>query len=66
MDCFKLPESKYKNNFVIMSICGTSKWVEGRAIATANSQDTSDFLFDQIICRYGCPQIIRSDNGPEF
>ena len=24
------------------------------------------FIYDEIICRYGCPAIIQSDNGLEF
>lgn len=49
-----------------MAICGMTKWVEAKAIPTNNSKFTRDFLFDEIICRYGCPLTIRSDNGPEF
>ena len=43
-----------------------TKWVEMKPIETANSFQVRDFLFDDLICRYGCPLVIRSDRGPEF
>ena len=58
--------SRKGNKLVVLAICGTTKWVEGKAIKTNNSMDTRNFLFDDIICRYGCPLIIHSDNGSEF
>ena len=51
---------------VVVAICGMSKWVEARPMHSANSKETSDFLFDEIICRYGTPLIVCTDNGPEF
>lgn len=50
----------------IIAICGTSKWVEGRPIKTNNSIETSEFLWDEIICRYGAPVVITSDRGSKF
>ena len=50
-----------RNNLAIIAICDISKWVEGKPIYSNNSQDTSNFLFDEIVCRYGCPIVIRSD-----
>lgn len=50
----------------IIAICGTSKWVEGKAIHTNNATESRDFLWDDIICRYGTPLVIRTDRGPEF
>ena len=66
IDCFYLPISKYGNRLVVMAICGMTKWVEAKAIKSNNSEYTRDFLFNDIICRYGCPLCIRSDNGPKF
>ena len=30
------------------------------------SKEAKDFLFDDIICRYGTPSIVRIDRGVEF
>ena len=43
-----------------------SKWVEAKPMYSNNSNETRNFLFDEIICRYGCPLIVRTDGGPEF
>jgi len=38
-----------------------TKWPEARAVAEADAKATSQFLYKQIICQHGCPQIILSD-----
>ena len=50
----------------IIAIYGTSKWVEGRPIKTNNSKEAREFLFDDIIYRYGVPSAVRTDRGIEF
>ena len=45
----------------IIAICLVSKWVKARPIRSNNSRETSHFLYDNIICRYGTPLIIKSD-----
>ena len=49
-----------------MAIDGMTKWVEAKPIRSNNSTQTRDFLFNDIICRFGCPLIIRTDRGSEF
>jgi len=39
--------------------------VEGRAIDAANSFNVSKFLYEEIVCRHGCPQRIVLDGGRE-
>ena len=51
---------------VVIAICSISKWVEARAIHSNNSIETRDFLYDDIICRYGTPLVIKTDRGNEF
>ena len=65
-DCFYLPQTPRGYNVAVIAICGTSKWVEGKAMFIANSNETRDFLWDDIICRYGCPVVIHNDIGPKF
>ena len=45
----------------VIAIYLVSKWVEARPIHSNNSRETSDFLYDDIICRYDTPLIIKSD-----
>ena len=51
---------------VCICVCAISKWIEARPLYTNNSTETRNFLFDEIICRYGSPLVIYSDRGPEF
>ena len=51
---------------VILCVCAVSKWVEARPMYTNNSAEARNFIFDEIICRYGCPIIIYTNNGSEF
>ena len=46
---------------VIIAICSISKWVEARAIHFDNSFETRDFLYNEIICRYGTPLVVKID-----
>ena len=51
---------------VVIAICSISKWVEACAILSNNSIETRDFLYDDIICRYGTPLVIKIDQGNEL
>ena len=42
-----------------------TKWVEAKAYATVRQTDVRDFLWD-LICRFGLPRSIVTDNGKEF
>ena len=43
-----------------------TKWPEARAVPEATADTTAQFLYEQIICQHGCPQIILSDKGTHF
>ncbi len=43
---------------VLSSMCCTSKWVEAKPIHSNNSKEAAEFLFDEIIARYGCPLVV--------
>ena len=46
---------------VVIAICSISKWVEARVIYSNNLIETRDFLYDEIICRYGTPLVVKID-----
>ena len=50
---------------VIVAICVFSKWVEAKMIQL-NSLNTAKFLHEEIVCRYGMPMAVRTDQGTEF
>src|SRR5215211_7799621 len=43
-----------------------TKWPEARAVADATAESASQFIYEQIICQHGCPQIILSDRETHF
>jgi hypothetical protein len=43
-----------------------SKWCEAKAVADHGARITIKFLEDEIICRYGVPRFILTDNGGEW
>ncbi|XP_034697291.1 uncharacterized protein LOC117923162 [Vitis riparia] len=42
------------------------KWVEAEAYASIKDKDVTKFVWKNIICRFGIPQTIIADNGPQF
>jgi len=65
VDIITLPEV---NNlrYVVVAICYFSKWCEARALMDKTAESVAKFLYDDIICRHGCPEIQISDQGREF
>jgi len=42
-----------------------TSWVEAKPIASVTSQDVTNFLIE-VFSRYGLPQVINMDNGPQL
>ncbi|MCO5593329.1 hypothetical protein L7F22_047339 [Adiantum nelumboides] len=55
-----------KNKYIVMATCYVSKWVEAKALPNNTAKSTAWFLYEHIICRYGCPIEIVSDQGTHF
>nr|GFB21094.1 reverse transcriptase domain-containing protein [Tanacetum cinerariifolium] len=43
-----------------------TKWIEAKAVATITSGQVKKFVWDHIVCRFGIPGEIISDNGKQF
>ena len=43
-----------------------SKWIEAEAFAAIKDKDVTQFIWKNIVCLFGIPQSIVSDNGPQF
>ena len=43
-----------------------SKWIEAEAFASIKDRDVTRFIWKNIVCRFGIPRSIVSDNGPQF
>ncbi len=58
-----LLETKSGNKYILVAIDHYSKWCEAKAIADHGAKTAARFLEDEIICRYGVPKFVLTDNG---
>lgn len=61
-----LPITPRSNRYIVVATDYMTKWPEARAIPFANAQEVSSFIFEEIICRHGCPEKLLSDCGTHF
>jgi len=58
-----LPETKSGNKYILVAIYHYSKWCEAKVVADHGAKTAARFLEDEIICRYGVPKFVLTDNG---
>ena len=61
-----LPQTEKGNKYIVVAIDYFTKWPEAKALKEASAKEVSTFIFEDIICRHGCPQKILSDRGSHF
>ncbi|XP_071708773.1 uncharacterized protein [Rutidosis leptorrhynchoides] len=52
--------------FLVVAIDFFTKWVEAKVLALITSENIKNFVWNDIVCRYGLPNKIISDNGKQF
>ena len=60
MDPFPIAIQQLK--FLIVSIDYFTKWVEVEALTTVTKKNVRSFVRRNIVCRYGIPKVLVSDN----
>ncbi|GKC72182.1 reverse transcriptase domain-containing protein [Tanacetum coccineum] len=60
------PEGPGKVKFLIVAMDYFTKWIEAKAVATISGSQVKKFVWDNIVCRFGLPGEIISDNGKQF
>ncbi|KAJ0548437.1 putative nucleotidyltransferase, Ribonuclease H [Helianthus annuus] len=60
------PEAPGAVKFIIVAVDYFTKWVEAKALASTMSNVVKRFIWKQIICRFGLPLRIITDNGTNF
>lgn len=58
--------SQTGHKYIIVAIDYLTKYVEVRALRVQTSSEIASFLYEEIITRHGCPNIIITDNGRPF
>ena len=61
-----LPMGKGQCKFIIVAVDYFTKWAEAEPLATITEQKIRNFVWRAIICRFGVPRALVSDNGKQF
>ena len=61
-----LPIGRGKCKFVIVGVDYFTKWAEAEPLVTITEQKVCNFIWRSIICRFGIPKALMSDNGKQF
>jgi hypothetical protein len=61
-----LPETKSGNKYILVAIDHYSKWCEAKAVVDHGAKTAARFLEDDLICRYGVPKFILTNNRGEW
>ena len=60
------PTTARKLKFLIVGVNYFTKWIEAEALATITKKNVQSFVWKNIICRYGIPRALVSNNGKQF
>ena len=61
-----LPRTRKGNRYIIVAMDYLTKWPEAKAVKEASAEKTTEFIYQEIICRHGCPKVILTDQGTHF
>ena len=57
---------KKQLRFIIVAIDYFTKWVKAKLVTTITKAKVINFVWKNIICKFGVPHVIISDNGKQF
>ncbi|GJW87091.1 reverse transcriptase domain-containing protein [Tanacetum coccineum] len=60
------PKRPGKVKFLIVVMNYFTKWIEAKPVATITRNQVKKFVWENIVCRFGLPREIISDNGKQF
>ncbi|XP_074560279.1 uncharacterized protein LOC141816393 [Curcuma longa] len=60
------PMGPGQKKFLLVSVDYFSKWVEAEPLARITEKNVLKFLWQNIVCRFGIPRKLVSDNGRQF
>ena len=52
--------------FLVVGIDYFTKWVEAELLASITQQNVKNFMWKNIVSRFGVPKVLVSDNGRQF
>jgi transposase InsO family protein len=60
------PIGRRQLKFLVVAIDYFTKWVEAEPLATIIERNIQNFIWKAVICRFGIPRVLVSDNGKQF
>ncbi|KAL0448825.1 UNVERIFIED_CONTAM: hypothetical protein Slati_1438900 [Sesamum latifolium] len=60
------PSGRRPEKFLLVAVDYFTKWVEAETLARITEGEVMKFIWKNIICRFGIPREIISDNGRQF
>jgi hypothetical protein len=60
------PVKRLGVRYIITETNYLTRWVEATPVKYCSTETTTDFMFEQVITRFGCSGILMSDQGTHF
>ena len=60
------PPDENGNRYVIIALDSLSRWAEITPAKTSTAAEAANFMYYHIVCRFGIPRSIQSDNGTQY
>ena len=60
------PLASAQRKFLLVAIDYFTKWIEAKPLAKITTKQVAQFVWENIICRYGIPRVMVTDNGTQF
>src|ERR1044071_8915068 len=60
------PKTEKGNRYIITAIDYFTRWPEAKAVPYATVKQAIEFLYEEIICRYGLVKYFHTDRGTHF
>ena len=60
------PNASNGHKYIVVSIDYFSRWIEADSFATLKAKQMAKFIEKSLICRYGVPHHVVTDNGVHF
>ena len=61
-----LPIASALKKLLLVATDYINKWIEAEAFVSIKDKEVTQFIWKNIVCRFGIPRTIVSDNGPQF
>ena len=61
-----LPTSPAQKKLLLVATNYFSKWIDAESFSSIKDKDVTQFIWKNIVCRFGIPKSIVFDNEPQF